>query len=319
MNHPKPISIPSKADLRSTIFHEPWWLDIVTGRTHDRVQVKRDGQVVGWMPYCPRRRMGLSAHLMPPLTHFLGPVVAEGEGNIDTRFITRLGILRELIQQLPKADLINIKCHRGVTDTIAFQENDFATSVQFTFEIFPQSIDTVWKNMRSPRRTVIRGAQREGITVENYGDADAFADFYWRNLDERGAKPRFSKTLCRDLIDAATARNRGRVLFANDRHGEHVAAIFYVWDLEAAYYLMTTRTQQSHNGAISLLVWEAIKNTMQMNLVFDLDGLHHEGAIMFLAGFGAQVSPRYILTRGNLFLRTGWEIKTRGLRGKHFC
>lgn len=314
------VARPAASVLTPTIFHEDWWLDIVTQGTFEAVEVAENGRTVGRFPYFPRRKFGLSAHLMPPLTHFLGPAVDEGEGHRDTRLIKRLTITRELIEKLPRTHLTRIKCHRGITDTIAFQGEDFLTSVQFTFEIPPQPEDVVWKNMRAPRRTVIRGAQREGITTEVNNDPDAFVDFYWTNLElkNKGASAFYPREIVRKLLVASLERNQGSILFARNRGGEPVAAVFYVWDSAVAYYLMTTRRHDSHNGANSLLIWEAIRDSMKRGLTFDLDGLFNKGAIMFLAGFGAFISPRYILTKALLPMRIAYELKTRRLEGYYF-
>jgi hypothetical protein len=58
---------------------------------------------------------------------------------------------------------------------------------------------------------------------------------------------------------------------------------------------------------VSFLVWEGIRDASRRQLVFDSDGLNSSffqnpearGGILFFAGFGGQVRPRYIVTKSN--------------------
>ena len=81
--------------------------------------------------------------------------------------LKQIDITHALIQQLPKMSLFQQKCHRDVSDVIAFQANGFRSTVQFTHEIAPQPVDTVWKNMRDKGRNGIRLAQEKVEIVDD--------------------------------------------------------------------------------------------------------------------------------------------------------
>ncbi len=49
--------------------------------------------------------------------------------------------------------------------------------------------------------------------------------------------------------------------------------------------------------ARSLLLWESIKRATASGLIFDFNGVSNEGAIVFYAGFGAQIRPCYNVER----------------------
>jgi hypothetical protein len=279
--------------LTPTIFHESWWLDVATDHRYSVAEVSSGGKVVGKLPYLLTRRKGLSHIVMPTLTHFLGPAVAEGEGSANTRFLRRLSITRELIAKLPSAISYEIKCHAGVSDVIAFQAENFLTTVQFTHEVHPLPEQQLWKRMRDKTRNVIRRAQ-EQYEVVTLDDSRAFIDFYAHNLQQ---KSYLDLSVCGKIIQSCLARQRGRILAAKSREGELVAANFCAWDAKSAYYLMSTRADNAGNGAGSLLVWKAIVEAASRNLVFDMDGLASEGGILFFAGFGAEVRPRYVAER----------------------
>jgi hypothetical protein len=279
--------------LAPTIFHESWWLDVATDHRYAVAEVSSGGKLVGKLPYLLSRRKGLSHIIMPTLTHFLGPALVEGEGSANARFLRRLNITRELIAKLPAAISCEIKCHAGVLEVIAFQAENFSTTVQFTHEVHPLPEEELWKRMRDKTRNVIRRAM-EQYDVVSLDDPQAFIEFYARNLQR---KSYLDLSVCGRIIQSCMARRRGRILAARNRKGELVAANFCAWDARSSYYLMSTRAHNAGNGAGSLLVWKAILEAASRKIVFDMDGLASEGGILFFAGFGAEVRPRYVAER----------------------
>ncbi len=303
--------------LMPTIFHESWWLDIVTGGNYDYAEVRENGMPVGRLPYFLRSRWGMKYSIMPPMTHFVGPAIIEGEGSAATRFLRRAQITRELIQQLPKASLYRYKCHHEVKDTIAFQQENFITNVQFTHEIAPLPHDVLWKNMRSEKRKKIRQAQQQ-LTVSFIEDVKEFWRFYDNNLKKKKIKNVCDETLCTKLIEVCLVRKRGRIYAARDKNNDVVAAIFCIWDAHTSFYFMSSRTVIAHNGAISLLAWEAMKDASSRGQVFDLDGLNHSSAVLFFTEFGGTVSPRYIVTRQTLVGGLAWALKDMFRENRYF-
>jgi hypothetical protein len=281
--------------LEPTIFHESWWLELATDNRYAVAEVTTGAGVVGRLPYQVNTRNGLRFCEMPPITHFLGPAIDEGKGSSNTRMLKRLAITRELIEKIPAVSSIYVKCHRGVTDTIAFQDRGFHTSVQFTHEVLPDTIDNLWKNMRDKTRNVIRRAQ-EKLLVKTSCDPAEFIRFYLSSLNGKQINSYIDFQIGQKLITASLVRGRGKIFSATNSSGALVAAIFCVWDSGSYYYLMSTRSPDAGNGAISLLLWEAIKDAARRGLIFDLDGLANSGSILLYAGFGATICPRYIVT-----------------------
>ncbi len=281
--------------LMPTLFHQEWWLEIATGGAFGVAEVRANGRTVGRLPYALRRRLGFNTVYMPPITHVLGPAVEEGAGGVNTRFLNRLSVTRELIRMLP-TQIVRQKLHRQIPDTLAFQAEGFKTTVLFTHEIAPAPHEKIWRNMRDKTRNVIRRAQ-ERLTVAPLDDAGAFLHFYNQNVASRGRRNRIDSATCQALIEASQERDCGQILSARDADGKLAAAIFIAWDHEVAHYLMSSRDKNSDNGAVSLLLWEAIKKVTSLGLVFDFNGVSNEGAIVFYAGFGAEIRPCYNVER----------------------
>ncbi len=283
--------------LTPTIFHQPWWLNTVSGGDYHEATVAAGGRVVGRFPYINKRIWGRFAECgMPPLTHFLGPAIDEGRGAACNRILRRAQITRDLLGMVPSCTAFWQKLHRGTTDVLAYQELGYTTTVQFTFEVLPAPASILWQQMRDKTRNVIRRAD-ERYTVVPLTDFDTLAAFYIRNLARRDQTSRYGARLLTNVCDAAVTRHQGRALAVKAPCGELAAAIFYVWDARSAYYLLSTRAPTASNGAVSLLLWEAMQDIAARGLIFDFDGVASSGSAMFFTGFGGRVTPRYVVSR----------------------
>ncbi len=284
--------------LTPTIFHEPWWLATSSAGLYRTVELSSGGSVIGSLPYCPSREFGRLVVGMPMLTHFLGPAVDEGTGNVTTRLLRRISTTRELIRQLPDASHVWFKLHRGVTDTLAFENAGFKTEVQFTCEIQPAAPDRLWAGLHDTVRRVIRRAS-EKLTVIEFAEPERYMDFYEANLRDKGLRNYYAAPICIALMTEAVARGAGRLMAVVDPDHRLDAAVFTVWDRSAEYYLMSTRRRGSDNGAVALLIWNAIKHAAQRGIAFDLDGIRNPADARFLTKFGGVIVPRYVVAKSD--------------------
>ena len=279
-----------------TVFHEEWWLAAATQGSFSVVEVNAGCRIVGRLPFEMRRRSGLVGIWTPPLTHFLGPGVDDGEGSGSNRFLRRLEITRELILKLPQTSWQCVRCHRGTSDVIAFQEQSFKTYAQFTYEIAPAPAPELWRQMRNKTRNVIRRAQ-EQLAVSELRDPAEFVRIYETHLSSRHIQNSLDLAAARRVVQAALERNRGRILAARNENQEVVAANFCAWDSSNSFYIACTRSEDAGNGASSLLLWEAIQHAAARGLTFDFAGLGTRGSVLHYAGFGGTVQTRFVAVR----------------------
>jgi Acetyltransferase (GNAT) domain len=282
--------------LVPTVFHEPWWLEAATSGRYEQVEVSDGNRLVGRLSYSVEKLFGRKVSVLPTLTHVLGPAIREGSGSANTRLLHNHAVTRELIAKLPRLHRFRQKLHRGHAEVLSFQSEGFRTGVQFTFEIQPQSELEVWNKLRNKTRNVIRRAQEE-LEQSELTDVDEFLNFYEHNLMAAGKQMLIHRGECAAVCSAALERNAGKIICARDAAGRLMAAVFLAWDHKAAYYLMSTRTVDSRNGAISLLIWNCMRFCAARDIVFDFDGVANEGSILLFVGFGGEPKPRYMVTR----------------------
>jgi hypothetical protein len=270
--------------------------------------------VVGRLPFLlSRPAPGLTVVGMPPMTHILGPALTpDPAGQNFPGILKQVSITRDLIAQLPKASHIHFRLHGGLTNTLAFDAAGFVNNVGFTVEIPPDSPDIMWRQMRDKTRNVIRRAQ-EKLVVSDSLDPGQFLDFYDDNLRRKEIRNEYDARICGNIIRASLNRGVGRVLSTADAAGVLQSAIFTVWDHQKEYYLMSTRTQSSMNGATSLAIWTAMQHAALRGRTFDMDGVHvirnRLPNLGLLTGFGGAIKPRYVVRRTSRIVRMAQSLK----------
>lgn len=279
-----------------SIFHQPWWLDIATDGNWRVAKVQRGNDIVGEMPYALNRRGFWRTSQMPPLTRTLGPVFKESAGDPTRWMLDRVSISEELIRQIPDVHSFYQIFDPRVDDALAFGLNGFTVSTRYTLQFASgRTVEGLWKALHYKTRNMIRTGQKF-VNVAPL-EPDEFNRFYDSNLEARSRSNVYGSHVMHRLVSEFTERGAGYLLGAHDLNGALVAAIGVTFDTYAAYYMLSSRTQNSHGGAISVLVWEAIQDAVSRGLTFDFDGIPNVNTFRFLSGFKPALKPRIVVER----------------------
>lgn len=283
-----------------SIFHEPWWLEIVTNGAWRVAEVKHGNRVVGEMPHAFTQKARWQISTLPPLTRTLGPVIRPhqiGAGERD--WSQRLDIARDLIAQLPRyAHFHQVMDPRiSEAEALAFRLEGFTVKVAFTLVSAGWTDEaTAFAALRGTARTAVRRA-RESLTVEPIDSANTFLDFYNANLAVRNLDNKHETTTMTRLLNEAMNRGACTLLGAFDSKGSLVAGTALLCDTQKMYYFLSTRRQDGHSGAVSLLIWSAMCMAGKRGLSFDFDGISSAGILNFLGGFGGRLVRRFEVER----------------------
>lgn len=296
-----------------SVFHQEWWLNAATDGAWEMLEsVPRSG-VTGRLPIHIRRYFGQPIICLPPWTRTLGPIVSEPPAKRTTLLRARYGVMEDLIRKLPAHRVFKQVFDPSITDLLAFQLNGFDVGVQYTFRLHDcANLDAIWHGMRDKTRNVIRRAEEQfkvGIDMS----AAQFAAFYFAHCD---TCPRHSQGRLEPLIRAALQHNAGTVLYCA-KGGDHVAAVVMVWDDVCSYFLVSARDERrAGNGAISLLLWEALKLAGRKGLIFDFDAFANRGGAMFVSQFGGELVPRWTVSYLPSVVRLGYAPRSTIARWK---
>jgi lipid II:glycine glycyltransferase (peptidoglycan interpeptide bridge formation enzyme) len=282
-----------------SLFQQPWWLDAVAPGAWDAVVATGDGEVVGRLPFVRTRRFGLTTLTQPPLTPFLGPWVNAGAGKYHTRLAREHEILTSLIDALPDHDAFVQNCRYSVTNCLPFYWRGFSLTTNYTYMLTDlDDHDKIWVGFRENIRREIRKAERQ-VSVCTLEDIDTFIVLNRMTFERQGRSPPYSADLVRRIDAACKARGARRMFFAQGTDGAPHAALYLVWDHASAYYLMSgSHPLRRSSGAMSLLMWEAIKYAGQLTQRFDFEGSMLQPVERFFRAFGARQVQCTGLTRG---------------------
>ncbi|MET4391704.1 hypothetical protein ABIB73_007496 [Bradyrhizobium sp. F1.4.3] len=306
MHRTNKLELKSKSEnlqVQMLLFHEPWWLAAASNGEYQETISKSGADIVGRLPFVVKRRGPFHVVRMPSFTHILGPIVDAGTGKLETRLRRRSTIVRSLIDQLPPNSFFHqhldtsVDDGLGSVDGLAFQERHFSVSTQYTFEVdCRKDLSVIWAEMSQKTRQPIRRAE-ERYSVKTVELASSFINFYKANTKASGRTNRIDFRSFTTLFTECRARGCATILGAFDHDGTPVAMTYLVWGHGTMYYLLSTRSASADYGAISLLLWSAMKEARGLGTVLDLDGVYSSGTARFLGSFGGRIKTRLVVRR----------------------
>jgi hypothetical protein len=286
--------------IERSVFHEHWWLDAATGGDWELALVKNGDEVIGEMPYTLKKKGPWQVSMLPPLTRTLGPVIKpKPKGAGEQEWCHRLSVAKELTSQIQHCASFHQMMDPRISEAeaIAFSLQGFNVSVSYTLKMSPGTDESdVWTGLRRNTRNWIRRAA-ERLTVQEIPDADVFVDFYDFNLTTRKRTNEYGSATMRRVLMEVVRRKAGVLLGAYGEDGSLAAATALVWDNSIVYYLLSSRRIDAHGGAVSVLLWHAMRAARERNLVFDFDGVSNAGILEFLGGFGGELVQRFEVWR----------------------
>ena len=292
------------APAHASIFHNPWWLDAATDGKWQLITTGPTSGFIASMPMFTRSFLGQGYIGMPPLTRTLGPTFARVSAGAKLSDRVRFRLLSQLINKLPDVIGFRQRFDPECDDLLAFQISGFSIGVGYTYR-YANCSDTgaIWEGMRDKTRNAIRRSQ-DHLQLSRSLDVAEFVEFYETNLQRSGISMAPERERLQKILNAAVANEAGISLLCRTACGEVAAAIFVVWDDRYCHYLLSTRNERiTCNGAVSLLLWDALQLAGQMNRGFDFDGFGTHGAANFVRQFGARLVPRWTVLRAPRLVR----------------
>jgi hypothetical protein len=303
----RPRATQLKAELASgdttpcahSLFEQPWWLEALAPGAWDAATVVKDGEIVARLPFVRKRRLGLTILTRPLLTPFLGPWIKAGTGKSHTQLAREHEIMKNLIAALPEHDVFTQDFHCSITNLLPFYWQGFSSTTCYTYVIDDlEDPDKVWAEFRENIRREIRKAERR-VIVRCVEDVETFIALNRMTFERQAMPPHYPTDVIQRLDAACGARGVRRILLAEGADGTPHAALYLVWDSESAYYLMAGSDPQLRtSGAMSLLVWEAIKFAGQVTRRFDFEGSMLQPVERFFRAFGARQVHYAQVSRG---------------------
>lgn len=281
---------------QGTIFHSPLWLD-AANMPYKLFGCFRGAELRGAFAagLVGERAAG---HPHWALTPYLG-ILFPGTS---AKYVTMISLNKEIAGALAtflkeEFDSIHFRFPPEAFDLQPFIWEGYQTGVRYTYRLALHDMNGVLNNMDSARRRNIRGAEKNGISVESgapFEQVVALSEQSFRrqglNADFRDAAFQFGAAL--------EEAGRCRSFIARNKNGAALGAVWIVWDEKRAYYLIGGYDESAESStAVALAMWRAIQFTAcELGLPeFDFEGSMIPAVERYFRKFGGTLTPTFTI------------------------
>ncbi len=285
------------------LFFQPWWLDSVA-RDAWAVALAKDaeGKIIGVLPYVWQKRRGLKGLDMPVLTPYLGPWYDFPEGlKRANQYALEHEVQAQLLAQVPKAWFFRQRWHPQVSNALGFRWQGFQLDIKYTY-----CIELRHAGWADHYTSALRNKLRNAHKLYRVEKADSAEGFYGLNqLSFAAQKMTMPYTVeqFEGLFEACQQHQAGALYWAvQEQTGAKEAAIWVLWDQRWAYLLASGRSPDAHNGAVAILIDQAIQDAAARGLqVFDFEGSSLKGVEGFFRQFGGALRVGLVVRKWRFF------------------
>jgi len=276
------------------LFFQPWWLDALCADWNVAL-VENDKDIQAVMPFQQEKKWGLRLLRHPPLCPYLGPYFFIRSTQQQKQWGEEERLLTALLAQLPQYDYCQLTTVPGFENFPAFHQRQFKNSNRLTYllEVSP-SEEELFLQISSRLRQYIKSAQKSlRIELEQQPDLALFLSWHKNAFEKKGSPYPFSLPLIEKIVSAAEAHQASLFQTAFDEQNRPVAMLWTPFDGQKSYHLLAaTAPNSTHNGALGLLTWNAIKQAKTRGLKqYDFEGSMDKGIEAFFRKFGGQRIP----------------------------
>ena len=294
-----------------SIFQSRWWLDAVAPNEWDEIVVRKSNDIIARMPYTLRQRYGLLFVEAPALTNHLGPWIAPITGK-EYNIISRQNeIQTEIINRLPKFDIFKQSFNPMISNWLPWHWAGYTQTTFYTYVIDDlDDLDRIYSGFTNEKRRDIKKASNKVNVCEDMPPAE-FYRLHKLSLSQGGSPISYKYEKFMRICRAAISNNSGKILYAIDSDGAVHSGVFFVWDSNSAYFLISFNVPEYRsNGSLSLLIYEAIKHCSGKTKRFDFDGSMIKGAEHSYRAFGGKQTPYFQISHTpNALLRLAKALR----------
>ncbi len=277
------------------------WLETVAGNNWDVVLEEKGGEVIGFLPYVIKKKSGFILIDLPSLTPYGGIWIKYPEGQKYTSSLSyEKEVFTSIIEKLPQFDYFLQKFCPGFSNWLPFYWKGFKQSTAYTYIIDDlKDHDKVFSEFKENIRREIRKAEKS-ITIIPSSEIKILHEQKIKTYRENKLTFNISEEYLKMVFNFCLGKNCGEFLIAKDSENNIHASALFVWDKNTTYYLFgASDPQYKNSGAMSLLMWEAIKRHSNKREYFNFEGSMIEEVERFFRGFGAKQIPYFVIKKVN--------------------
>lgn len=285
----------SDSEKTIPIFSKGWWMDAVCGDSWDVILIEENNRIIAALPYYLENNNGNKEIRKAVLTQNNGIWIEYPKG---LKYEKKLSYEKNLMNLvIDKIESLNISryqqyFHYSIKNWLPFYWRGYNQTTRYTYVIENTSnLETICSKFNSNVRKNLRKAEKyvkikEGMEISK---------FYFLNkmtFERQGLQIPYSLEILEKLDEECRKKNARKIYYCIDEKKNIHSAIYFIWDGESVYYLMSGSVPNfRHSQSLTLLIYEGIKLANKMNKKFDFEGSMKENIENFFRQFGAVQKP----------------------------
>ncbi|MEQ8908644.1 MAG: GNAT family N-acetyltransferase [Vicingaceae bacterium] len=269
-----------------------WWEEVVQDNWEVAI-VEKGGQIQAVWPYYIRQKGPWKMIAQAPLSPYAGPFLLYPEGQKNsTKISFEHKVYEALLDQLPQVAEIELSFPLSFKNGLAFLWKGFQQQIKYTYVLhLGQEKQQLWSGLRENIRRQIRKAKKS-LRIEMSYDAETLDQLVNQSFESRNDQNPIAGTdWIKRCVTYLEKHRCGAVYVAKEGDITH-AGIGVIYDAHSAYYLIGgAASQHKNSGAMSLLMWEAIKAAKAKKVDhFNFEGSSIPSIEKYLRGFGGELN-----------------------------
>jgi len=278
------------------------------------VEVFEKEKLVAVMPLHVRKRRGFLVSLQPPFSQYWG-ICFEPRSFSSTykRYSWQRKVVQAVVEALPE----NLRWfahsfspHFDYPLPFHWQGHSLKTRYTYVLDL-EASEQELWKGLGKNTKYEINKASE--LQLREAANGDGLLELVKRN-GEAG----------KQLLTATEGELLGKIMFDALKHKEgyvlemttpdgglSAAGFFLEFEGRTVYLMSAQNPTEKQNGAMTRLIWEAMKKGLGKGRLFDFEGSMMEGVEGFFRGFGAGPIPYLFIEKNDLPLWVKWIRRLR--------
>jgi hypothetical protein len=286
------------------LFMQAWWLDAVTmpeGKQWEVLLAEENGKIVAAMPYHLLRKWGFKIIIQPQLTQYTGVWIDYPQDcTLHKRYSFEKRAMDNLIDRLEALNPLFYaqNFYYSLTNWQPFYWRGFEQTTRYSYILKNISdSNAVFENMHPRYRQKIRKCEQE-LELDFNLSPEEFYRFHKQSLQEKHDGIVYSKQLFLSIFQAAAEQGKGQIIAVRNKNNELLSAVFFVWDENSGYNLITVRKIiNGSNDASVFTIWQVVEYLKNRTKNYDFEGSMIEGVALRNQYLGAEQMPYFHISK----------------------
>ena len=280
------------------LFSQYYWLDSVCGEENwDVILIEENGNILASLPYYLHSIEGRFEIRKAPLTQNNGVYFYYPNGiKYDRKIAFENKVLDRIIDEVEKLDILSYRqyFHYSFKNWLPFYWRGYEQSTRYTYIIEEtRNLDIITRNFNGNIRKHIKKA-KEIVKIFDNLHYEEFYNLNRKTYERQEMEIPYSFEMFEKLYNNLERRGLVKILAAKDKNDIIHSAALYAFDHDSVYYLMSGSDEEYRSSqSLTLLIYEGIKLSNQLDKKFDFEGSMKKNIEKFFRQFGAVQKPYF--------------------------